>query len=77
MSEPEKFRRVDDLYVPDEFCATVASDMYVQLNPYIGKIVPRLTVRQARMLRDWLDRALPEETVTVVWTVPADEESAP
>ena len=77
MSRPEQFRRVVSLDIPDEFCATVASDMYVQLNPYIGKIVPRLTVRQARMLRDWLDKALPEQTVTVVWTVPTDPESTP
>lgn len=77
MAKQEKFRRIDDLYIPDEFCATVASDMYVQLNPSIGKIVPRLTVRQARKLRDWLNKALPEETVTVVWTVPTDPEPTP
>ena len=75
MTEPEQFRRVDDLHVPDEIGAIVYSESRVRLCLYIGNLAPALTVSQARQLRDWLNKALPAETVTVVWTVPTDPEA--
>ena len=75
MAKKEQFRRVDDLHLPDELAVIVYSESQVRVCVYIGNEAPVLTVSQARQLRDWLNKALPEETVTVVWTVPADPEA--
>ena len=62
VNEPEQFRRVDDLHIPDEIGAVVCSESRVRLCLYIGNVAPVLTVSQARQLRDWLNAALPEST---------------
>ena len=75
MSEQEKFRKVERLRIPGELHAIRYSDLHLRMNaPGSGRMT-LLNVAEARMLRDWLNKALPEETVTVVWTVPTDPEA--
>ena len=77
MAEKEKFREVKPLRIPKELYAVRYSDLHLRLNAPGSGCMTMLNVDEARQLRDWLDRALPEQTVTVCWTVPADQESTP
>ena len=75
MAEKEKFREVKPLRIPKELYAVRYSDLHLRLNAPGSGCMTMLNVDEARQLRDWLDRALPEQTVTVVWTVPTDQEA--
>ena len=73
MSEQEKFREVEPLRLPG-WRNTVACLISARCTAVVvGDEC--LAVPEARALRDWLDKALPEQTVTVCWTVPADQEA--
>ena len=73
MSEQEKFREVEPLRDAGGLLMTSARSETQWIYPSSAI----LDIAEARALRDWLDKALPEQTVTVCWTVPADEESTP
>ena len=70
----EKFREIEPL--PHRGWREYASvSRVVPTEIYVGNEF--FTVHEARQLRDWLNKALPAVTVTVVWTVPTDPEPTP
>ena len=71
MSEQEKFREVAPLRIPRELYAVRCSDLHLRMNAPGSGSMTMLNVDEARQLRDWLDKALPEETV------PTDPEATP
>ena len=77
MAEKEKFREVEPLRIPKELYVIRYSDLHLRMNAPGSGCMTMLDVDEARQLRDWLDKALPEQTVTVCWTVPADQEATP
>ena len=73
----EKFREVAPLRIPKELYAIRCSDLHLRMNAPGSGCMTMLDIDEARQLRDWLDKALPAETVTVVWTVPPDPDATP
>ena len=62
MSEPEKFREVEPLYIPKELYAARYSDLHLRLNAPGSGSMTMLNVDEAKALRDWLNAALPEDS---------------
>lgn len=77
MSEQAKFREVDPLRIPKELYAIRCSDWHLRLNAPGSGCITMLDIDEARQLRDWLNKALPEATFTVVCTVPPDPDATP
>ncbi len=82
----EKFREVQPLRDVHGIVAQVCNERYDDSGEHFGDNfgyrsvyldIRCMSVPEARALRDWLDKALPEQTVTVCWTVPADQEAPP
>ena len=62
VSEPEKFREVEPLYIPKELYAARYSDLHLRLNAPGICSMSMLNVDEVRQLRDWLNAALPLES---------------
>ena len=58
---PERFREVEPLRVPKELYAIRYSDCHLRMNAPGSGCMTMLNVDEARQLRDWLNKALPEE----------------
>ena len=61
MSEPEKFREVEPLYIPKELYAVRYSDLHLRLNAPGSGSMTMLNADEAKALREWLNKALPED----------------
>lgn len=76
MSKQKKFREVEPLRIPKELYAIRYSDLHLRMNAPGSGCMTMLDINEARQLRDWLNKALPEETVTVGWTALTNPEAS-
>ena len=61
-TKPKPFREVDPLRIPGELNAVRYSDLHLRLNAPGICSMSMLNADEAKALRDWLNKALPEDS---------------